>query len=88
MVSAPAGTVSLHMADQPRNRRAGSRPATASESRRAWRRRTRFWFIVYFVLLLGIAAASLAGGQWSVAITTIAIAAGFGLYIRRLWRKR
>lgn len=55
---------------------------------RGRRRRTRFWFIFYTVVLLAIAGVSIATHQWSVALTTIGIALVFGLYTRRLWRKR
>lgn len=52
------------------------------------RRRTRFWFIFYTAVLLAIAGVGVATHQWSVAVTTLAIALVFGLYSRRLWRKR
>ena len=52
------------------------------------RRRTHFWFIFYTAVLLAIAGVSVATHQWSVAVTTLAIALVFGLYTRRLWRKR
>ncbi len=59
-----------------------------STSRRARRRRTRLWFAVYTIVLLGIVVVSIAGRQWSVALTTLAIAAVFGLFTGRLWRRR
>jgi Flp pilus assembly protein protease CpaA len=59
-----------------------------SATPRGRRRRTRFWFIFYTVVLLAIAGVSIATHQWSVALTTIGIALVFGLYTRRLWRKR
>ena len=55
---------------------------------RGRRRRTRLWFVFYTAVLLAIAAFSIAGHQWSVALTTVGIAVVFGLFTRRLWRKR
>ena len=52
------------------------------------RRRTRLWFVFYTAILLAVVGISVAGGQWSVALTTLAIAVLFGLFTRRLWRKR
>jgi hypothetical protein len=51
-------------------------------------RRTRLWFAFYTVVLLAVVGISIAGHQWSVAVTTLAIAVLFGLFTRRLWRKR
>ncbi len=59
-----------------------------SEPRRTRRRRTRLWFVFYTALLLVIAGTAIATGQWSVALTTLGIAAVFGLYTKRLWRRR
>jgi hypothetical protein len=58
-------------------------PATGAR-----RRRTHRWFVFYTVVLLAIVAVSIMTHQWSVAVTTLAITAVFGLYTRRLWRKR
>jgi hypothetical protein len=52
------------------------------------RRRTRLWFAVYTLVLLGIAAVSIASSQWSVALTTLAIAFLFAWFTLRLWRRR
>jgi uncharacterized membrane protein YccC len=52
------------------------------------RRRTRLWFVFYTAVLLAIAGVSIASRQWSVALTTLTIAILFGLFTRRLWRKR
>jgi hypothetical protein len=52
------------------------------------RRRTGLWFAVYTAVLLAIAGVSIAMEQWSVALTTVAIAVVFAWYTRRLWRKR
>lgn len=52
------------------------------------RRHTRFWFVFYTALLLAIAGVSIATHQWSVALTTLGITIVFGLFTRRLWRKR
>ena len=59
-----------------------------SEPRRARRRRTRLWFVFYTVVLLAIVGGSIASHQWSVALTTLAIAIVFGLFTRQLWRRR
>ena len=59
-----------------------------SEPRRARRRQTRLWFVVYTVVLLAIAGVGIATKQWSVAITTLAIAVIFGLFTRGMWRRR
>ncbi len=59
--------------------------STPSRSRR---RRTHLWFVFYLAVLLAIAGVSVASHQWSVALTTLAVAIVFGLYARRLWRKR
>jgi hypothetical protein len=59
-----------------------------SAPRAARRRRTRLWFVFYTVLLLGIAGVGLAMRQWSLAFTTLAIAAVFALFTRGLWRRR
>ena len=53
-----------------------------------WRRRTRLWFVFYTVVLLALVGFSLATHQWSVALTTLGITIVFGLFTRRLWRKR
>jgi hypothetical protein len=52
------------------------------------RRRTRIWFTVYTAVLLAIAGVSIYSSQWSVALTTLAIAALFAWFTRRLWRRR
>ena len=52
------------------------------------RRRTRIWFAVYTLVLLGIAGVSIASSQWSVALTTLAIAVLFAWFTLRLWRRR
>jgi len=59
-----------------------------SEPRRARRRRTRLWFVFYTVVLLAIVGVSVATQQWSVAVTTLAIAVVFGLFTRGMWRRR
>jgi hypothetical protein len=59
-----------------------------SASRSGRRRRTRLWFVFYTAVLLAIAAFSIAGHQWSVALTTVGIAIVFGLFTRGLWRRR
>jgi uncharacterized membrane protein YccC len=59
-----------------------------SAPRSGRRRRTRLWFVFYTAVLLAIAGVSIAGRQWSVALTTLAIAILFGLFTWRLWRKR
>jgi Flp pilus assembly protein TadB len=52
------------------------------------RRRTPFWFLFYTAVLLVIAGVSIYSNQWSVALTTLAIAAIFAWFTLRLWRKR
>jgi len=52
------------------------------------KRRTRFWFAFYTAVLLVIAGVSIYSGQWSVALTTLAITALFAWFTLRLWRKR
>ena len=59
--------------------------STASNSRR---RRTGFWFAFYTAVLLAIAAASIVTGQWSVALTTLAIAFIAGWLMFRFLRRR
>ena len=59
-----------------------------SAPQRGRRRRTRHWFVFYTAVLIAIAAVSVASHQWSVALTTLAIAILFGIFTRRLWRKR
>jgi hypothetical protein len=59
-----------------------------SAPRSARRRRTRLWFAFYTVVLVAIAAWSVRAQQWSVALTTLAIAAVFALFTRGLWRRR
>ena len=59
-----------------------------SEPRSGRRRRTRLWFVFYTAVLLAIAGFSITAHQWSVALTTLGIAIVFGLFTRRLWRKR
>jgi hypothetical protein len=55
---------------------------------RSRRHRTHLWFTFYTVGLLAIAAVCVVTHQWSVAATTLLIVVLFGLYTRRLWRKR
>jgi Flp pilus assembly protein TadB len=57
----------------------------ASDSRR---RRTGFWFAFYTAVLLAIAVASILTGQWSVALTTLAIAFIAGYLMFRFLRRR
>lgn len=52
------------------------------------RHRTWLWFVGYTVLLLAIAAVGVVTHQWSVAATTLAIAALFAVFTRWLWRRR
>ena len=59
-----------------------------SEPRRARRRQTRLWFVFYTFALLAIAGVGIATQQWSVAVTTLAIALVFGLFTRGMWRRR
>jgi hypothetical protein len=59
-----------------------------SSPSRGRRRRTHFWFGFYTVVLLAVFGASIASHQWSVALTALGIAVVFGLFSRRLWRKR
>jgi len=59
-----------------------------SPSRRARRRQTRLWFVFYTAVLLAIAGVGIATRQWSVALTTLAIAVVFGLFTRGMWRRR
>ncbi len=59
-----------------------------STTRRARRRRTRLWFSFFTLALVAIAGASAWMHQWSVALTSLAIAAVFGLFTRGLWRRR
>jgi len=59
-----------------------------SAPRTARRRRTRWWFVFYTVVLLAIGGASIAMHQWSVALTTLGIAAVFALFTRGMWRRR
>lgn len=59
-----------------------------SAPRSARRKRTRLWFAFYTVGLLAIAGVGVATHQWSVALTTVAIAVVFGLFTRGLWRRR
>jgi hypothetical protein len=51
-------------------------------------RRTHLWFAVYTGVLLAIGAASIAAHEWSVAVTTLAIAVVFAWLTRWLWRRR
>jgi hypothetical protein len=52
------------------------------------RRRTGAWFAFYTILLLGIAGVSIATSQWSVALTTAAIACIAGFLALRFLRRR
>jgi hypothetical protein len=59
--------------------------SAASNSRR---RRTGAWFAFYTAVLLVIAVASIVTGQWSVALTTLAIASIAGFVMFRFLRRR
>ena len=59
--------------------------SAASDSRR---RRTGAWFAFYTAILLAIAVASIVTGQWSVALTTLAIAFIAGYLMLRFLRRR
>jgi hypothetical protein len=59
-----------------------------SASRSARRRRTRHWFSFYTVVLVAIVVASLWMHEWSVAATTLAVTALFGIFTYRAWRDR
>jgi hypothetical protein len=59
-----------------------------SASKRARRRRTKLWFAFYTLALAAIVVASFWMHQWSVALTTLAIAVLFGLFTHRAWRRR
>ncbi len=58
-----------------------------SEARTARRRATRRWFTFFTVALLVLAVATMWMHQWSVAMTTLAIAAVFALITRGMWRR-
>ena len=60
----------------------------ANPSSPSGRGRTRTWFAIYTLALIAIAIVCIVTSQWSVAVTTLAIAAVFVLYTRRLWRRR
>ena len=51
-------------------------------------RRARGPFVFYTLALVAIAVFAVLGHQWSVAITTLAMAAVFAVITRYLWRKR
>ena len=55
---------------------------------RSRRRRTRLWFVFYTARPARDRGVSIASHQWSVALTTLAIAVLFGLFTRGLWRRR
>ena len=57
-------------------------------ARSARRHRTRLWFGFYTLVLVAIAAVSIASSQWSVALTTLAIAVVFFFVTRRFLRRR
>ena len=59
-----------------------------SASKSARQRRTRRWFAFYTLALVAIVVASVWMHEWSVALTTLAIAVLFGLFTRRSWRRR
>jgi fatty acid desaturase len=59
-----------------------------TEERRRRRRRTGFWFAFYTVALLAIAGVSAWTHQWSVAVTTLMVAAVFFLFTRWFVRRR
>jgi uncharacterized membrane protein YjjP (DUF1212 family) len=67
-------------------RRRGDVPLSAASDSR--RRRTGAWFAFYTVVLLAIAVASIVTGQWSVALTTLAIAFVAGFLMLRFLRRR
>ena len=69
-----------------RYRLAGDCPV--SETKRRRRRRTGFWFAFYTLVLLAIAGVSVWMHQWSVAGTTLAVAAVFVFLTRWLVRRR
>ena len=52
------------------------------------RRRTRLWFAFYTTVLLVVAGVCIASSQWSIALTTLAIAVFFAWFTARLWRRR
>ena len=56
--------------------------------RRARRHRTRLWFAFYTLVLLAIFVVSVAGHQWSIAATTLAIAVVFAFITRTILRRR
>jgi hypothetical protein len=64
----------------------GDGPLNAASNSR--RRRTGAWFAFYTAVLLAIAAASIATGKWSVAVTTLAIACITGFLMLRFVRRR
>jgi len=59
-----------------------------SAPRQARRRRTRLWFSFYTLVLVALAVWCVEARQWSVGLTALALAAVFGLFTRRLWRRR
>ena len=59
-----------------------------SDPKRRRRRRTVLWFAFYTLALLVIAGVSVATHQWSVAGTTLAVAAVFLLFTRWFARRR
>ena len=59
--------------------------SAASDSRR---RRTGAWFAFYTAVLLAIAVASVVTGEWSVALTTLAVAFITGFLMLRFLRRR
>ena len=62
--------------------------APASDAKRKRRRKTLRWFVIYTLALFAIAAFSVWKHQWSVAVTTILIAAVFFLLTRWFARRR
>ena len=62
--------------------------APASDAKRKRRRKTLRWFVIYTLALFAIAAVSVWKHQWSVAVTTVLIAAVFFLMTRWFARRR
>ena len=52
------------------------------------RRSSRRWYAFYTLLLAVLVVVTVVRGDWSIALTTLAILVVFGWYTRRAWRRR
>jgi hypothetical protein len=58
-----------------------------SSGRHARRRRTRRWLLFYVGVLVLVAGVTIWQQQWSVALSTLGVAAAFLLLLRLVWRR-